>query len=252
MVRQNGHPDQRQVAVDAKGCEGYKRPDDMTTEGFLPLLFLLYYVFLMPGVKLTDAATVCLSGGVALLVRKELSRFVDQIHTEYDNAIILKLSKELLGTESEVVLQGSYTPPANSVYYKETEITNGISLTGQCIMDVTETVDDLSLIVFGDLNARTGSENAAETNYDCETFNIFAPNNESCLDKLTMRVSKDKKINEFGRYLLNMCAQFNLTILNGTLGDKCGKFTYISASGCSVIDYCIKTTSSYANFTVCC
>ena len=39
--------------------------------------------------------------------------------------------------------------------------------------------------------------------------------------------------------MLNICAQFNLTTLNGTLGDKCGKFTYISASGCSVIDYFI-------------
>ena len=126
MVRQNGHPDQRQVAAEAKGCEGYKRPDNTTT-GFPSLLFLLYYVFLMPGVKLTDATTVRLSGGVALLVRKELSHFIDQIHTEYDNVIILKLSKELLGTESEVMLQGSYTSPANSVHYKETEITNGIT-----------------------------------------------------------------------------------------------------------------------------
>ena len=97
-----------------------------------------------------------------------------------------------------MVLLGSYTPPANSVYYKETEITNGISLIEQCIMDAIETVGGLPLTVFGDLNARTGSENAAETNYDCETFNIFALNNKSCLDKLTMRVSKDKKINEFG------------------------------------------------------
>ena len=206
---------------------------------FPSLLFPLYDVFLVPGVKLTDANTARLSGGVALLVRKELSRFVDRIHTEYDNVIILKLSKELLGTESEVVLLGSYTPPANSVYYKETEITNGISLTEQCIMDVIETVGDLPLTVFGDLNARTGSENATETTYDDETFNMFAPNDESGLDKSTMRVSKDKEINEFGKYLLNMCAQFNLTIMNGTLGDECGKFTYISTSGCSVIDYFI-------------
>ena len=131
---------------------------------FPSLLLPLYDVFLLPGVKLTDAVTPRLSGGVALLVRKELSRFVDRIHTEYDNIIILKLSKELLGTESEVVLLGSYTPPANSVYYKETEITNGISLTERCIMDVIETVGDLPLVVFGELNARTGFENATETN----------------------------------------------------------------------------------------
>ena len=171
---------------------------------FPSLLFPLYDVFLVPGVKLTDATTARLSGGVALLVRKELSHFVDEIHTEYDNVIILKLSKELLGTESEVVLLGSYTPPVNSVYYKETEITNGISLIEQCIMDVIETVGDLPLNVFGDLNARTGSENATETNYDDETFNIFAPNDKSGLDKSTMRVSKDKEIHEFGKYCL-MC-----------------------------------------------
>ena len=44
---------------------------------------------------------------------------------------------------------------------------------------------------------------------------------------------------EFGKYLLSMCAQFNLTILNGTLGDECGKSTYISTSGCSVTYYVI-------------
>ena len=151
-----------------------------------------------------------------------------------------------------MVLLGSYTPPANSVYYKETEITNGISLIEQCIMDAIETVGGLPLTVFGDLNARTGSENATETTYDDETFNMFAPNDESGLDKSTMRVSKDKEINKFGKYLLNVRAQFNLTIMNGTLGDECGKFTYISTSGCSVIDYCIKTTSSYADSTACC
>ena len=72
-----------------------------------------------------------------------------------------------------------------------------------------------------------------------ETSHIFAPNDESGLDKSTMWVSKDKEINEFGKYLLNMCAPFSLIILNGTLGDECGKFTYISTSGCSVIDYFI-------------
>ena len=40
---------------------------------FPSLLFPLYDVFLVPGVKLTDATTARLSGGVALLVRKELT-----------------------------------------------------------------------------------------------------------------------------------------------------------------------------------
>ena len=68
--------------------------------------------------------------------KKKSSHFVDQIHAEYDNVVVLKLSKELLGTESEVMLLGSYIPPAKSVYYKETEITNGLSLTEQCIIEL--------------------------------------------------------------------------------------------------------------------
>ena len=64
---------------------------------------------------LTDANTTRLLGGVALLVKKELSPSVCQIHTECVNGIILKLSSEHLGTESDVVPLGSYVPPANSV-----------------------------------------------------------------------------------------------------------------------------------------
>ena len=72
-----------------------------------------------------------------------------------------------------------------------------------------------------------------------KTFNIFASNDKNGLDKSTMRVSKDKEINGFGKYLPNMCAQFTLTILNGPLGDEYGKFTYISTCDCNVIDYFI-------------
>ena len=94
--------------------------------------------------------------------------------TDYDNVIILKLSSERLGTESDGALLGSYVPPANSVYYKETEVTSGISLIEQCVLGAIEKLGDLPLIVFGDLNARTGSDNTTETNDDyCETLTFL-------------------------------------------------------------------------------
>ena len=101
---------------------------------------------------------------------------------------------------------------------------------------------DLPLIVSGDTNARTGSNNTTETNNDyCETFDILASNGDSSVDKLTKWVSKDNGLNEFGKYLLYMRDQFNLIILNGVpgMGEECGNFTYISTSNCSVIDYVI-------------
>ena len=76
-------------------------------------------MFHVPGVRLTDATSARLSVGVALLVREELSPFVRQIHTECVNGIILKLSSEHLGTESDVVPLGSYVPPANSVLQRK-------------------------------------------------------------------------------------------------------------------------------------
>ena len=52
------------------------------------------------------------------------------------------------------------------------------------------------------------------------------------------RVSKDTVVNDFGRYLLNVCTEFDLTILNGSVdGSNIGNYTYISPTGCSVVDY---------------
>ena len=56
---------------------------------------------------------------------------------------------------------------------KETAVTNAVSRPEQCVTGVTETVGDLPLIVFGDVNARAGFENASETiSYECKTFDI--------------------------------------------------------------------------------
>ena len=45
-------------------------------------------------------------------------------------------------------------------------------------------------------------------------------------------------MNDFGRYLLNVCTEFDLTILNGSVdGSNIGNYTYISPTGCSVVDY---------------
>ena len=54
------------------------------------------------------------------------------------------------------------------------------------------------------------------------------------------RQSKDLHTNDFGRYLLRICEQFNLLILNGCLpGDKEGNYTFIARNGSSVIDFFI-------------
>ena len=58
--------------------------------------------------------------------------------------------------------------------------------------------------------------------------------------QVNKRASKDKEVNDFGMYLLNICEQFGFQIINGTTcGDECGYFTYVSSVGCGVMNYFI-------------
>ena len=105
-----------------------------------------------------------------------------------------------------------------------------MSLIERCILDAIEVLGDLPLIVFDDLNYRTGSDNATEASNDCC--------DGSSVDQLTKRVSKVNGVNEFRKYSIYVCDQFNLIILNGVPGiqEERGNFTYISTFSCSVID----------------
>ena len=69
-----------------------------------------------------------------------------------------------------------------------------------------------------------------------DTENVDNDYKETCF----RRVSKDATVNEFGRYLLCVCEQFDLIIMNGLLpGDEDGNFTYIARNGSSIINYFI-------------
>ena len=62
-------------------------------------------------------------------------------------------------------------------------------------------------------------------------------------------------LNEFGETFLNVCAFFDLRVLNGfKQGDKAGEFINISIHGCSVVDYCVVSEDfidSVVKFRVC-
>ena len=59
-------------------------------------MFPFQQSFVSPGVKVSDSIHGQLSGGVILLVKKELSEYVERINIETDNIIALRLSHRLL------------------------------------------------------------------------------------------------------------------------------------------------------------
>ena len=86
----------------------------------------------------------------------------------------------------------------------------------------------------GDFNAGTVNLNAVSHDSDEDTITFFQT--ELC----EYRQSEGKTVNDFGRLLLEMCAECDLRILNGAcLGDKKGHFTFVCAAGCSTVDYYI-------------
>ena len=118
-------------------------------------LFPLYPVFVSPGIKLTDAPTWRLSGGVALLVRKQFARFVKQIHVQYDYFVVLRLSKELSGLDKDCILLGVYSPLQIVYITKTVKLIMECPLVENCIFDIIEQHGELPFLGFGDLNTRT-------------------------------------------------------------------------------------------------
>ena len=82
---------------------------------FTSTLFPSFTSFVSPAKKLSHHGRR--SGGVIVLVRNVLMRFIKQIEVDYDNVIILEVSKELLSTDANVFVVSTYLNPPNSPFY---------------------------------------------------------------------------------------------------------------------------------------
>ena len=203
-------------------------------------LFPNHTVFSCPGVKLTQSTHGRLCGGVAVLVRNCLASKVERIDLEADNIVAVKLHNSLLDLNNDCILLGVYLPPENSQYYSETDIYNGVLLLEYCLLEIHRLYGDLPIIIGGDLNARSGNLNSdmlrdivADTCFMTESGSDIVTNTNSGNE----RASKDLVVNNFGKYLLLMCTNFGLSIINGLMCSSFSSdFTYVVSNGCSVID----------------
>ena len=74
-----------------------------------PMWFPNHTVFTSPAIKISNTAVGRLSGGVILLIKKNLMKYVQRVPVNYDNIIAIKLSKELFGADKDVILLGVHT-----------------------------------------------------------------------------------------------------------------------------------------------
>ena len=171
------------------------------------------------------------SGGVIFLVKNCVGRWIEPVTCSFNNILLLKVNRELLGTVCDVILVGAYIPPVGSTYYDDKDESNGILVLEKCLLHVSEKFPECCVIICGDLNARTGRFNVGQSDVTNWKDDLF-----------TTRLSQDNTVNEFGETLLSVCMGHDLCVGNGCIpGETGGNFTNISPMGNSVVDYFLVT-----------
>ncbi|WP_419607807.1 hypothetical protein, partial [Thiolapillus sp.] len=193
-------------------------------------VFVGYNVFCKPAVKFTRQGRC--SGGVICLVKNVFAPYVRKLDIDCGNFILLIIDKSVFGLQKDVLYVCAYVPPEGSPYYNYFDVENGIGLLEDCLSECMINLNDIFVILSGDLNSRTSNISkhvTTDTVFDspCKSSPINAD-----------RCSEDGVLNNYGKSLLDLCTALNLCILNGMCpGDYSGRYTYISDTGSSVNDY---------------
>ena len=134
----------------------------------------------------------------------------------------------VIGAHTDILLIACYMPPEGATTYKSnnSEPTNPIK---DLSNDLITRRRNRSIIIIGDMNARTGMLN------DNQILNY-------------PRCNEDKDVNNFGKDLTNTCITHELAIMNGrTCGDAEGHRTHYNHNqrGGSTIDLIVMSTDLY-------
>ena len=144
----------------------------------------------------------------------------------------VKLLKNAFNLEKDLFICFSYISPCMFQHKSDSDALDAI------VRDINSYKNDGSILLCGDLNARTGSDTDFIINDDDGHIPLDP---DYIIDaKVRKRESEDSKVDERGKQLNEVCIASRLRILNGrTLGDLFGKFTCQKPTGASVVDYFI-------------
>ena len=177
------------------------------------------------------------SGGIAVFVKESL-RSMFKFEPISDSDIIwVRVQKELTKLLSDLYVAFVYLPPFNSSYGKA----NGKAIMQKLEKQIEYFSCKGKVILTGDLNARVGNE----TDILIKENDPHLPiPNDNIHEYILPRVTSDSYVNQYGKWLTDLCVDNQLYILNGrTLGDLMGKFTCHTHSGSSIVDYFIASST---------
>ena len=172
------------------------------------------------------------SGGIVLLIRKEIQRFCKVISSNISHILAVRIDKTLFGRKRDVVLVATYIHPGGSVFYSDKDYDSTLEELEQFMVDYSDTTEEADFMIAGDLNARMS---------DWSLGNNHTPGDEEedtdIYQKLD-RTSQDQIINANGRTLIELCTTFNLSPVGGLKEKQFNdRYTYIGPGGSSQIDH---------------
>ena len=97
-------------------------------------------------------------GGVSIYIRDELLPFIIDMTLEYPETIMVTFSRNLLGSELNILFIATYIPPEKSTayMYHDDNCDGNSNLEGFILYEVSKKDSDFLYIITGDLNARSG------------------------------------------------------------------------------------------------
>ena len=99
------------------------------------------------------------SRGMICFVEQSISKYFEQLNVTIENTIVFKISKLPFGSSEDILFISTYIPPMGSRFYDHKDISGGILLLERAILDLIVSREDCSVLLCGDLNARTGVKN---------------------------------------------------------------------------------------------
>ena len=172
------------------------------------------------------------SGGLVVLIRKNLAPFIEIVETNLSHVLAVKLKKSLCNTAKDLLLVTIYNHPKDSIFYKNKPYYSTLEQTEQFLANNIEEGKDLDIIINGDLNARVGDWAFSEEENDNLDWGEY--------QYTYTRKSQDQQINGPGKTLIELCSSFSLSPIAGLIEKNFSSaFTFIGHRGSSLIDHFI-------------
>lgn len=152
------------------------------------------------------------------------------MYTSEDDILWIKISKSVLSLKNDLYVAVLYALPEASSRQSMIETNIFDRLLDSVVHIETKTESQCNLLICGDFNSRTSTNNDFVTHDDSLHMSVLP--DEYISDNFLSRYSQDKgHVNNNGMLLLDFCKQTGVRIMNGRVGkdNGIGKCTFVGS-----------------------